>query len=104
MGFLRFLALLFLLAGLAALLANASLSTHYFDTMPRNPDPDGMYTVPHKLNGAVIYLTEDEDRQLYLLRHYGVRAFALGIAFGVLYLGKMATHLEKWQHSGEYEG
>jgi len=101
LGILRFFALLFLLPGLAALVANAMLSTRYFDTMPR--EPQEMRTVPHTLNGQVVYLTEHDDRQLNDLRYYGLRSFLLGMALGVLYLGAMATSLERWHNSEGYE-
>jgi hypothetical protein len=101
---LRFFALLFLLPGLAGLVANASLSTHYFDTLPRFPVPEDLRTVPHTLNGQVIYLTPDEEQQLYVFRHYGVRAFAIGVVLGILYLGMMATHLEQWHSTEENDG
>jgi hypothetical protein len=97
---LRFFALVFLLPGLAGLVANASLSTHYFDTLPRTPVPAESRTVPRTLNGEVIYLTAAEDEQLDSLRYYGLRAFGVGMVLGLFYLGLMATHLERW-HSTE---
>jgi hypothetical protein len=102
LGFLRFLALLFLLPGLAALVANASLSTHYFGTMPRTPAPEENRVVRRALNGQVVYLTLDEDSQLDFLRYYGARAFAIGLGVGLLYLGLMATQLEQF-HSTDLD-
>lgn len=96
---LRFFALLLLLPGLAGLVANAALSTHYFDTRSRDPQPDLMQTVPRPLNGQTIYITEKEDAQLDLLRYYGLRCFAIGVGLGLLYLGAMATQLERWRDS-----
>jgi hypothetical protein len=96
---LRFFALLFLLPGLTGLVANAALSTHYFDTRSREPEPAFLRTVPRTLNGQSVYLTEHEDQQLDLLRYYGLRSFGLGIVLGLLYLGAMATNLERWLDS-----
>lgn len=101
-GLLRFFSLILLLPGLAGLVASASLSTHYFDTSPRNPSPDESRTVPRTINGEVVYLTLDEDGQLDFLRYYGVRAFGVGLGLGLLYLGLMATQLER-SHSTDDE-
>jgi len=103
LGLLRFFSLILLLPGLAGLVASASLSTHYFDTLPRNPVPEDSRTVPRTLNGEVVYLTADEDSQLDFLRYYGVRAFGIGLGFGLLYLGLMATQLEQSHSSDEVE-
>ena len=100
---LRFFALLFLLPGLACLVANASLATHYFDTLARTPDPDLDRTVPRTLNGQVVYLTESENLEMNQLRFYGMRTFAIGFGLGLLYLGCMATHLERWHTLDECE-
>jgi hypothetical protein len=100
---LRFFALLFLLPGLACLVANASLTTHYFDTVSREPVPDDDRTVPRELNGVVVYLTEGENTQLNQLRYYGMRVFGIGCALGLIYLGYMATHLEQGRSSEEDE-
>jgi hypothetical protein len=97
LALLRLFALWTLVPSLAALVGNAALSTHYFDTRSRNPQPEQYRTVPRPLNGDVVYITKDEDRQLDFLRYYGVRGFAIGIGLGLLYLGGMATHLERWQ-------
>jgi len=101
LGLLRFISLMCLLPGLFGLVASASLSTHYFETMPRATD--GERTVPRTINGEVVYLTGDEDSQLDFFRYYGVRAFGVGFAVGLLYLGLMATQLERWQRSDEDE-
>jgi len=97
LGLLRFISLMCLLPGLFGLVASASLSTHYFDTRPRAADEDR--TVPRTVNGEVIYLTAEEDGQLDFFRYYGVRVFSVGLAVGLLYLGIMATQLERWQRS-----
>lgn len=96
---LRFFALLLFLPGLAGLVGSATLSTHYFDTRSREPEPARYRTTPRTLNGQVVYITAHEDRQLDLLRYYGVRSFAIGIALGLLYLGAMAANLERWHES-----
>ncbi len=100
-GILRFLALLFLLPGLAGLVAHAALSTHYFDTRSREPEPEHSRTVPRTLNGQDVYITVQEDEQLDFLRYYGLRSFGIGVGLGLLYLGAMATNLERWHNSGD---
>jgi hypothetical protein len=101
---LRFFALLMFLPGLAGLVANAGLSTHYFDTRSREPEPASLRTVPRSLNGQVVYLTEREDKQLDLLRYYGLRGFGIGIGLGVLCFGAMAANLVLWhEHDAEPE-
>ena len=100
---LRFFALVFLLPGLAGLVAHASLETRYFDTLPRNPVPEDQRTVPRTINGADVYLTLEEDQQLDFLSYYGLRAFGVGIVLGLFYLGTMATNLEQWHTSTGYD-
>ena len=102
LGLLRFISVMCILPGLFGLVASASLSTHYFDTRPRAADEER--TVPRTINGEVIYLTVDEDGQLDFFRYYGVRVFGAGLAVGLLYLGLMATQLERWQRSEIDEG
>jgi hypothetical protein len=99
-GLLRFFALLLLLPGLVGLVANAALSTHYFDTRSHSPEPALARTVPRALNGQVVYITAHEDGQLDLLRYYGLRTFAIGVGLGLLYLGALAANLERRRESG----
>lgn len=99
----NFLAMLLLLPGFVALVANASLKTHYYDSRPRMADD--LYTDPITLNGQVVYITESEDQQLNLLWFYGVRGFGIGLGLWILSCGMHAHHLERYRHSGheEYE-
>ena len=99
LSLLRLFALWFLIPGLAALVGDAALCTHYFDTRSRQPQPELDRTAPRTLNGQVIYITRHEEQQLDFLRYYGLRGFAVGIGLGLLYLGGMATQLERWQTS-----
>jgi hypothetical protein len=96
---LRFIALLVLLPGLVGLVANAALSTHYFDSRSHYPQPDRMQTIPRTLNGQVVYLTDKEDQQLDLLRYYGLRCFIVGVGLGLIYLGAVAVNLERWHET-----
>ena len=98
---LNFIAMLLLLPGFLALVANASLKTHYFDTRPRMADE--LYTAPRTLNGQVVFLTDGEDRQLNLLWFYGVRGFGIGLGLWLLSCGLHASHLERYRHSGDEE-
>ena len=98
---LSFFSLLFLLPGLTGLVANAMLSTSYFDTMPRMPEPEENRTVPRTLNGQVVYITTEDDQQLNFMQYYGLRAFWVGVGLGILYLGAMGSHLEQHQSSDD---
>ena len=100
---LNFFAMLLLLPGLLALVVNASLKTHYFDSRPRVANE--IYTAPCPLNGQVVYITDDEDQQLNFLWFYGVRGFTIGLCLWILSCGVHASHLERYRHSGheEYE-
>ena len=98
-SFVNFIAMILLLPGFIALVANASLKTHYFDTRPRVADES--FTTARTLNGQVIYLTDEEDHQLDLLWHYGVRGLVAGVALWILSCGMTAFHLERYHHSGE---
>jgi hypothetical protein len=102
LGLVRLCALWVLVPGLAALVGDAALSTHYFDTRSRQPQPALERIVPRTLNGDVVYITRHEDQQLDFLRYYGLRGFAIGIGLGLLYLGGLATQLERW-HDTEPE-
>ena len=65
---LKFFALLFLLVGLAGLIASAAISTHYLVVMPRapapGPTPDEYRSVPRSIHGVTIYQTAKENRLL----------------------------------------
>jgi len=98
-SFVNFVAMVLLLPGFIALVANASLKTHYFDSRPRVADET--YTTARPMNGQVIYLTEQEDQQLDLLWHYGVRGLVVGAGLWLLSCGMTAFHLERYHHSGE---
>lgn len=98
---LRFFALLFLLPGLAGLIASAAISTHYADTLPRSPDPAEMRIIPRSITGVVVYQTAEENRDLNLIEGLSVGVFIFGLALSAVYL-------EKWgsaqQAFGEEEG
>ena len=98
---LNFIAMLLLLPGFLALVVNASLKTHYYDTRPRMADD--LYSVPCTLNGQVVFLTDAEARQLNLLWFYGVRGFGIGLGLWILSCGVHASHLERYRHSGDEE-
>jgi hypothetical protein len=99
----NFLAMVLLLPGVLALVANASLKTHYYDTRPRMADD--LYTAPCDSNGQVVYVTEAEEQQLNLLWFYGVRGFVVGFGLWIVSCGVNAFHLERYRNSGheEYE-
>ncbi|MGA3033527.1 MAG: hypothetical protein ABSD70_09600 [Terracidiphilus sp.] len=85
---LKFVALLFLLPGLAGLIVSAMISTHYLDTMPRSPVPEQMRVVPREIHGITIYQTAPEDRELNVIEYSSVGVFLIGLVIGVVYLEK----------------
>jgi hypothetical protein len=99
---LRFFALLFLLPGLAGLIASAMISTRYLDAMPKAPVSVEGRVVPREIHGTVVYQTLDENRRLNLIEFSSVGLFVIGLGLGLIYL-------EKWRNmqprpSDEEEG
>lgn len=87
---LKFFALLFLLPGLAGLIVSAMISTHYLDTMPRQPVPEENRMVPRGIHGTTVYQTPDEDRRLNVIEYSSVGVFLVGLALGVVFLEEWA--------------
>ena len=85
---LKLFALLFLLPGLAGLIASAMVSTHYLDAMPKWPVPEEQRVVPREIHGTTIYQTVAEDRKLSLIEYSSVAVFLVGLVIGVIYLEK----------------
>jgi len=88
---LRFIALLFLLPGLAGLIISAMISTHYLDTMPRWPTPEEMRMTPRNIHGIVVYQTVEEDRKLSLIEDTSVGVFVVGLGLSLVYLEKWGS-------------
>ena len=85
---LKFFSLLFLLPGLAGLIASAMISLNYGNTLPKMPIPEQSRTVPRSINGQVIYQTEEEDRRLNEIEFASVGVFLVGATLGLIYLAK----------------
>lgn len=83
---LKFFALLFLLPGLAGLIVSAMISTHYLETMPRDPAPEANRVVPRGIHGTTVYQSPVEDRDLNLIEFSSVGVFLVGFALGLVYL------------------
>ena len=83
---LKFFALLFLLPGLAGLIASAMVSAHYLEAMPRVPAIEAARVVPREINGTTVYQTADEDSKLDLLEYSSVGIFLVGLVLGVVFL------------------
>ena len=88
---LRFFALLFLLPGLAGLIASAMISTRYLDAMPKGPVTAEGRVVPREIHGTVIYQTLDENRRLNLIEFSSVGVFVIGLGLGLIYLEKWGS-------------
>ena len=88
---LRFVALFFLLPGLAGLIVSAVISTHYLDTMPKWPTPEELRMTPRNIHGTVVYQTEEEDQRLNLIEYSSVGVFVLGLGLSLVYLEKWSA-------------
>lgn len=85
---LRFLALFFLLLGLAGLIVSATISAHYLDTLPTLPNAEELRMTPRNIHGVVVYQTKEEDRKLSLIEGVSVSAFLIGLGLGLVYMRK----------------
>jgi len=88
---LKFFALLFLLPGLAGLIASAMISTHYLDSMPRQPVLEQNRVVPRGIHGITIYQTRKENRDLNAIEYSSVGIFLCGLVIGLIYLEKWGS-------------
>jgi hypothetical protein len=82
---LKFLALLFLLPGLAGLIVSAMISTQYLETMPKAPAPAEQRVVPREIHGTTVYQTAAEDRYLSVVEYSSVGIFLVGLVASVVY-------------------
>ena len=85
---LKFFALLFLLPGLAGMLASTMVSIHYLDTLPRYPLFEQNRIVPRGIHGSTVYQTPGEDRLLNLMEYSSVGIFGVGLILSLVYLEK----------------
>jgi hypothetical protein len=95
---LKFLALLFLLPGLAGLILSAMISTQYLETMPKWPAPAEQRIVPREIHGTTVYQTAEEDRYLSAVEYTSVGIFLVGLVVGVIYLerwGRVQSRLSE---------
>jgi hypothetical protein len=88
---LRFLALLFLLPGLAGLVISAFVSTSYLENLPKQPIPSELRMTPRNIHGTVIYQTEEEDRRLTLMEYSSVGIFVVGLTLSLVFLERWGT-------------
>jgi len=88
---LKFFALLFLLFGLAGLIASATISTHYLLVMPQRPIPEELRVVPRSIHGVTVYQTVEENRLLNTWEFTSVGIFLVGVTLSVIYLEKWGS-------------
>ena len=88
---LKFFALLFLLFGLAGLIASAAISTHYLVVMPQKPAPEELRVVPRSIHGVTVYQTAKENRLLSTWEFTSVGVFLVGVTLSVIYLEKWGS-------------
>jgi hypothetical protein len=88
---LKFFALVFLLFGLAGLIASAAISTHYLVVMPQRPDPETLQVVPRSIHGVTVYQTTEENRLLNTWEFTSVGIFLVGVTLSVIYLEKWGS-------------
>jgi hypothetical protein len=87
----KFFALLFLLFGLAGLIASATISTHYLDVMPRVPTPGEFRIVPRNIHGVTVYQKPEEDQFLNAWEYSSVGIFLVGLVLSGIYLEKWGS-------------
>lgn len=93
---LKFFALLFLLSGLAGLIASATISTHYLEVMPRLPVPEQLRVVPRNIHGVTVYQTAQEDRFLNQWEYSSMGVFLVGLLLSGVYLEKWGSRQTAW--------
>jgi len=85
---LKFFALVFLLPGLAGLIASGMISVRYLDTIPTRPEPEENRIVPRGIHGTTVYQTPEENSELNRIEFSSVGVFVFGLGLGVIYLEK----------------
>ena len=98
---LRFVALLFLLPGLAGLIVSSTVSVHYLETMPRGPAVSENRVVPRDIHGTVVYQTKDEDRKLSVIEYTSVGVFIVGLTLGMVYLEHWGASQDRYGDEDE---
>ncbi len=92
---LKFFALVFLLAGLAGLIASAAISTHYLVVMPREPapgpTPNEFRSIPRSIHGVTVYQTAQENRLLNTWEFTSVGIFLVGVTLSAIYMEKWGS-------------
>jgi hypothetical protein len=88
---LKFFALVFLLVGLAGLIASATISTHYLVVMPRVPAPGELRVVPRSIHGVMVYQTTKENRLLNTWEFTSVGVFLVGVTLSAIYMEKWGS-------------
>jgi hypothetical protein len=79
------LAIVFVAAGLLAMLCFGYLNVHYAKTLPREPVSATGRVYPLNVHGTVVYLTKNEERSLWWMFNGGI---AVAIAGGALWRSK----------------
>lgn len=67
------------------------ISTHYLDTMPRQPVPEQNRIVPRGIHGITVYQTPEENRDLDVIEYTSVGVFLTGLVIGAIYLEKWGS-------------
>jgi hypothetical protein len=83
---LKFFALVFLLAGLAGLIASAAISTHYVVVMPPKPAPEKLRVIPRSIHGVTVYQTAKENSLLNTWEYTSVGIFLVGLTLSAIYM------------------
>jgi hypothetical protein len=82
---LRSISLVFMLPGLAGLIASAVASLQYEKELPKMPVPAEMRLVPRSINGTIVYQTKAEDRKLSFAEGTSAAVFGIGLVLGCVY-------------------
>ena len=87
--------LLLLLFGVVGFALSTIVSGQYLDTLPKNPVPEELRTVPRNIHGVVVYQTVEENRKLTLIDGGSVVGILLGLVLGMVYLEKVGTFADR---------
>jgi hypothetical protein len=80
--------MVFLLPGLAGLIAASMISASYQENLPKMPDPQMMRMTPREIHGLTMYQAATEDRRLNIIEYSSSAVFLVGLGLSLVYLRK----------------
>jgi len=73
------------------LFLSAAISTYSRMNLPTAPIPEEQRMTPRNMSGAIVYVTEDEDRRLNIIEYSSALSFAFGLCIGCVYATRWGT-------------